>query len=393
MRKYPIIVVFSLFLPLISFLNQSRAKSSAEPVILSDIHYSQESDYTRIIIDLNNPSAYNEKHLSNPERIYLDINNTSLSGNIRPLQVDNSVLKQVRAAQHDNDTVRVVLELSHSADYKVYTLKSPDRLIVDIYSEKPVKESNVKETPPINNYSNKASPQLIVIDPGHGGKDPGAKGKHGLQEKDVVLDVGHRLRQLVEDKLGAKVIMTREDDVFIPLGERTAIANKKGADLFVSIHVNSAVREGARGVETYLLGRATDKEAMNTAMRENSTEGKSSMDDLQFILTDLMTTSKKDESFRLAHYVQENIIEHLEPHYKTSDLGVKQAPFYVLVHAKMPSILAEISFVSNPDEEHLLSEDKYRQEIAESIFEGIKKYLQATPLLASPKEARNKSNQ
>lgn len=390
MRKYPIIVVFSLFLSLIFFLAQGRAKSSEEQaVILNNIHYSQESNYTRIFIDLNSPASYQEKYLSNPHRIYVDLNNTAISGNIRPLQLDNGVLKQVRAGQHDKDTARVVLELAHAADYKVYTLTSPDRLVVDIYNDKPAK-TFIGETPVIRGSVNNDAAQIIVIDPGHGGKDPGAKGKHGLQEKDIVLDVGHRVRRLIEEKLHANVIMTREDDVFIPLGDRTAIANKKGADLFVSIHVNSARREGAKGVETYLLGRATDKEAMDLAVLENSTADKSSLNDLQFILTDLITTAKKDESFRLAHYVQENMIDHLAPRYKTLNLGVKQAPFYVLVHAKMPSILAEISFVSNPEEEHLLSEGGYRQEIAESIFEGIKAYLYATPLLASPKEARNK---
>jgi N-acetylmuramoyl-L-alanine amidase len=207
-------------------------------------------------------------------------------------------------------------------------------------------------------------------------------------EKDIVLDVGLRLQKLVRDKLGAKVIMTRNEDVFIPLEERTAIANTKGADLFVSIHANSSRKPGIRGVETYLLGRASDKDAMDTAMRENSASDKSA-DDLQLILTDLLTTAKKDESFRLAHYVQSNIIDRLEPGYKAVNLGVKQAPFFVLVHASMPSILAEISFISNPAEERLLSEGAYRQEIAEAIFEGIRRYVQSTPMLSQPDEARN----
>jgi N-acetylmuramoyl-L-alanine amidase len=180
--------------------------------------------------------------------------------------------------------------------------------------------------------------------------------------------------------------MTRETDVFIPLEERTAIANTKGADLFVSVHANSSRRTGARGVETYLLGRATDRDAMATAERENSASEKS-LNALQLILTDLMNTAKKDESLRLAHYVQENMIGHLESRYKVTDLGVKQAPFYVLVNARMPSILAEISFISNPEEERLLSDGDHRQEIAEAILSGIKKYIQATPLLAQPKEA------
>lgn len=398
MRKYPIIGLFSILFSFILFFNHTQAKSSGSatrilPVILNNINYSQEADYTRIMIETNNPAVYHEKYLSHPDRIYIDIENASLSGSIKPVQTiqnNKGILKQVRTARHDKDTARVVLELTRHADYNVSAATSPDRLIIDIYNEKPVKKASKKETPITQKTAHDFVNEIIVIDPGHGGKDPGAKGKSGLQEKDVVLDVGHRVRRLIQEKLGANVVMTREDDVFIPLGERTAIANKKGADLFVSIHVNSAPREGAKGVETYLLGRATDKDAMDLAVRENSTADKSSLDDLQFILTDLVTTVKKDESFRLAHYVQENIIETLEPRYNTLNLGVKQAPFFVLVHAKMPSILAEISFVSNPEEERLMYEGKYRQEIAESIFDGIKEYLEATPLLASPKEAQNK---
>ena len=393
MRKYPVILLFSILFSFIFYFNHTQAKSSgSSSAILNNIHYSQEADYTRIIIEINNPVVYHEKYLSHPDRIYIDIENASLSGSIKPVQTiqDNKgILKQIRTARHDKDTARVVLELTRHADYKVSAATLPDRLIIDIHNEKPVKKASKKETPITQKTSHDFVKEIIVIDPGHGGKDPGAKGKSGLQEKDVVLDVGHRVRRLIQEKLGANVVMTREDDVFIPLGERTAIANKKGADLFVSIHVNSAPREGAKGVETYLLGKATDKDAMDLAVRENSTAD-TSLDGLQFILTDLVTTVKKDESFRLAHYVQENIIETLEPRYNTLNLGVKQAPFFVLVHAKMPSILAEISFVSNPEEERLMYEGKYRQEIAESIFDGIKEYLEATPLLASPKEAQNK---
>jgi len=184
------------------------------------------------------------------------------------------------------------------------------------------------------------------------------------------------------------VVMTRETDIFIPLEERTAIANKKDADLFISIHANSSRREGASGAETYLLGRATNREAMDTAMRENSATEKS-LNELQLILTDLLTTAKKDESLRLAHYVQGNLIENLEPDYKINNLGVKQAPFYVLVNARMPSILAEISFISNREEEQRLGKSKYRQEIAEAILDGIIKYLQSTSYLTYPKEAAN----
>lgn len=387
MRKYWIAAVFSFSIILLSSISPAAGESlhtkDTQSTILSNIRYWPAPNYTRIVLDLNNPATYFDKYLPEPDRVYIDIHNTIIAGDVQPFQIGNGIVNQVRVAQHDRQTVRVVLELSSPVEYKIFPLKYPDRLVVDIY-QKP----SIKETPTLQKSLNSIT-RTIVIDPGHGGKDPGAKGRHGIMEKDIVLDVGLRLKRLIEDRTGARVVMTRDTDIFIPLEERTAIANSKGADLFISIHANSSRREGARGVETYLLGRATDMDAMDTALRENSVSEKSSLDDLQLILADLLNTAKKDESLRLAHYVQENIIDSLEPRYNTINLGVKQAPFYVLVNAKMPSILAEISFISNPEEERLLTERKYRREIAEAIFEGISRYIQSTPLLAQPKEAIN----
>ncbi len=378
MRRYWGISVFSIIVSFISLLSPVAGEPTEAPsTLLSAIRYWPDQNSTRIVFELSNPTTYFDKYLPNPDRVYIDLHHTSIAGNISPIDIGDGLVKQVRTGQHNKQTVRIVLELTGAADYKISPLTSPDRLVVDVYKESSVPQKR-----------GGGIPQTIVSDPGHGGKDPGATGKRGLMEKDIVLDVGLRLRRLVRNRLGANVIMTRESDVFIPLGERTALANSKEADLFVSIHANSSTKAGARGVETYLLGRATDKDAMDTALRENSVAEKS-LDDLQFILTDLLTTAKKDESLRLAHYVQGNIIDRLEPHYRAVNLGVKQAPFYVLVNATMPSILAEISFISNPEEERLLAGDEYRQMIAEAIFEGIKRYVQSSPMLAQPGEAAN----
>ena len=358
--------------------------ASTPSIILNNIRYWPASDYTRIVLDLSNPTAYTDKYLPDPDRLYINLENTFIVGSIPSVDIENGLVKQVRAAQNDKHTVRVVIDLTGKVNYKIFLLTSPERLVVDIYKE--VSDKQVPHSPP--QKSSAAKTPTIVIDPGHGGKDPGAIGKKGLKEKDIVLDVGIRLKRLIKDKIGADVVMTRETDIFIPLEERTAIANKKDADLFISIHANSSRREGASGAETYLLGRATNREAMDTAMRENSATEKS-LNELQLILTDLLTTVKKDESLRLAHYVQGNLIENLEPDYKINNLGVKQAPFYVLVNARMPSILAEISFISNREEEQRLGKSKYRQEIAEAILDGIIKYLQSTSYLTYPKEAAN----
>ncbi len=382
---YPFLLISLLFL---FTAPAASAQDETQHSVLNGIRYWKDPNYTRIVIDLSGPATYHNKYLRNPDRLFIDIRNTTIGKGINPIQIGDGVVTQVRAGQHDKGTVRVVIDFSAKAEYKILPLTSPDRLVIDIYREAaaPESENSGKTEKDKDDDKRVIISQTIVIDPGHGGKDPGAMGKSGLKEKDIVLDVGLRLRKLVKDRLGVNVIMTRETDVFIPLEERTAIANTKGADLFVSVHANSSRRSGARGVETYLLGKATDRNAMATAERENSASEKS-LNALQLILTDLMNTAKKEESLRLAHYVQENMIGHLESRYKVTDLGVKQAPFYVLVNARMPSILAEISFISNPEEERLLSDGDHRQEIAEAILKGIRKYIQATPLLAQPKEA------
>jgi N-acetylmuramoyl-L-alanine amidase len=214
----------------------------------------------------------------------------------------------------------------------------------------------------------------VVIDAGHGGKDSGASGPSGLMEKDVVLDIARRLRELMQQDLQWRVTLTRDTDVFIPLEERTAIANAKAADLFVSIHANSAERADAHGIETYFLDLASDEQSMRVAARENATTV-SKVSDLQVILRDLQMTSKRNESSLLAGSVQQAMVQAPNGGKNGRDLGVKHAPFLVLMGAEMPSILVETGFVSNPGEERKLADPKYRTQAARAIFEGIKEYL------------------
>jgi len=215
----------------------------------------------------------------------------------------------------------------------------------------------------------------IVIDPGHGGHDPGTIGRGGLQEKDLVLDVGRRLEALIRGELAAEVVMTRDTDVFIPLEERTAIANSKGADLFLSIHANSSRSAKARGIETYFLNFAKDAGAEELAARENAISA-ATLKDLQGLVKAITTNSKIDESRDFAATVQEAMVENLTPHNAGAlNRGVHTAPFYVLIGANMPSVLAEIAFVSHPDEERLLKTPEYRQQIAQSLLQGVRAYL------------------
>jgi N-acetylmuramoyl-L-alanine amidase len=214
----------------------------------------------------------------------------------------------------------------------------------------------------------------IVIDPGHGGHDTGTIGPNGLEEKDLVLDVGRRLGKMLETRLGAEVVYTRKDDTFIPLETRTAIANKQRADLFISIHANSSHDAAARGVETYYLNFTSSPEALEVAARENAVSEKS-IYELQDLVKKIALKEKIEESREFAGDVQESLHSGLAAKSPAiRDRGVKKAPFIVLIGANMPSILAEISFVSNPTDEHRLETGEYRQQIADSLYRGIARY-------------------
>jgi len=226
----------------------------------------------------------------------------------------------------------------------------------------------------------------IVIDAGHGGHDTGTVGPSGLQEKDLVLDIAIKLKTLVEEKLGSEVLLTRSDDTFVPLEERTAMANHSQADLFLSIHANSSRSRHVSGVETYFLDFASSLDAEEIAARENSGAQKTIFE-LQDLVQKIALKEKIDESRELAQIVQKSVTAQLQKtHSQTRDRGVKQAPFIVLIGANMPSILSEISFVSNPADEKLLKSSNYRQKLAEALCRGIEAYAEA---LGGIKTARN----
>jgi N-acetylmuramoyl-L-alanine amidase len=228
----------------------------------------------------------------------------------------------------------------------------------------------------------------IVIDAGHGGHDPGARG-NGMNESELTLDVALRLRKLLEDQPGVEVVMTRETDVFIPLEERTAIANRESADLFLSIHANASRNLKSHGVETYFLNFASNPEAAAVAARENSASGKT-MHSLPEIVRAITLNNKIDESRDFAEIVQKAMVKKLSvKNTELRDLGVKQAPFVVLIGAGMPSVLAEISFITHKQEGQLLKTSAYRQQIAEALFDAVQGYqksLKARSAIASREE-------
>jgi N-acetylmuramoyl-L-alanine amidase len=226
----------------------------------------------------------------------------------------------------------------------------------------------------------------IVIDPGHGGHDTGTIGPGGLREKDLVLDIALKLKVLIEEKLGGEVILTRDDDTFIPLEDRTEIANRNQADLFISIHANSSRNKKVRGVETFFLNFSTSPDVEEVAARENATSQKTIFE-LQDLIKKIALKEKIDESREFAHVVQKSMAQNLlKTQPQGRNRGVKQAPFIVLIGAQMPSILAEISFVSNPADEKLLQTTNYRQKVAEALLNGIDSY---TRNLSGIKTAKN----
>ncbi|HLA51622.1 MAG TPA: N-acetylmuramoyl-L-alanine amidase [Thermodesulfobacteriota bacterium] len=354
------------------------------PVRITGIKYSSNPNYTRVVISLSNEAAFShhllkeDPNINKPRRFYVDIKNASLSRSLKqPTAIDDVFVKMVRAGWYTKDTVRVVLDIKSIEDHKIFSLPEPFRIVIDITGKKQGSEgakSKIEPAKPTLAQQLGLKIKRIVIDAGHGGKDPGAIGKGGLKEKDIVLKIASGLRESLAS-LGAEIIMTRSDDTFIPLEERAAIANTKEADLFISIHVNASHNRKASGVETYFLNLTNDARAMRVAARENAVSTKK-MSDLQYILNDLMKTAKTNESSRLAAAVQGSLVSNLKTKY--SDIkgnGVKGAPFYVLVGTHMPSILVEVSFVSNPTEEKRLADNGYIKEIIAGITNGVNRYV------------------
>jgi N-acetylmuramoyl-L-alanine amidase len=217
----------------------------------------------------------------------------------------------------------------------------------------------------------------VVIDAGHGGKDTGTIGSNGLMEKDLVLDVALRLGKMITRQLGAEVIYTRSDDTFIPLEERTAIANRQKADLFISVHANSSPEPSVTGVETYYFNLHSDRKGLDLAMRENAASG-SSISDLNDLLHRAVLQTKLEESREFAQKVQESLCANsMKMNSRARDRGVREAPFVVLIGATMPSILAEVGFVSNPRDEKLLKRVDQRQKIADALYKGVSRYAGA----------------
>ncbi len=379
---------------------------------ITDLRFWSNPEYTRIVINAADERPFTHRLLKQDptinvpfQRLYVDIEKSRLDNHVSEhTPINDNLLKQARAGQYTTHTVRVVVDIKSFDNYKIFSLKDPFRIVIDVWGKPQAQTDAVADSPrdttkrtpeyedtqitqltTDNIKSSDIARQLalnvrkIVIDPGHGGRDPGAPGYlKGVWEKDVVLSLAIKLAEILRTRLQCEVILTRNSDVYLTLEERTAIANTKKADLFISLHTNAAKNRSLSGIETYFLNLATDGKAIAVAARENATSEKN-ISDLETILNDLMKNAKIKESSRLATDVHSSLVSGMSKKFsQVNDLGVKQAPFYVLLGATMPSILIETSFISNSEECKRLIDPGYQEALCHSITDGIEKYIKAT---------------
>ena len=410
--------------PASAFAKAPADKSSI--VMLQAIRREALPDTLRVTLELDREVAFYNERIEGPPRVFVDLPNTRAADTLKDATISypDGPVKQVRVGRQLNSRTRVVLDLNGAGSHSVYAVYNPYRIVIDIErlttgaasvipteraaigthparaplvmasnaskaapsaTAPPARETPAADTrpapsaPPHNSTGGfSIARQLglgvtrIVIDPGHGGHDPGARGD-GISEAALVLDVATRLEELLK-KENVEVVLTRRANAFVALEERTALANRSDADLFLSIHANASTVPAARGIETYFLNFAANPEAEAIAARENAGSSKS-MRHLPDIVQAIALNNKIDESRDFATIVQSTLYRELRKTNRTlKNLGVKQAPFMVLVGATMPSVLAEISFMSNSAEAALLKTDRYKQEIAEALMAGIMRY-------------------
>lgn len=355
--------------------------------ILKTIRASQyNADTVRVVLDLESIADYRTLMLPDPQRMVIDVEGKRAAVAKRSGRGRMITLKSAK-----NEGPAPVLAITTTAVPQRY-LPEPETVETAQYQDTQTpaqpnvqpglsaKDAQSCRTEPAASLAGKYCIGTIVIDPGHGGKDTGAIGKNGLYEKDVVLDIGIKLRNIIKRELGCKVVMTRDRDVFIELNDRPGIAIKHDADLFISVHANASPDRAARGIETYLLNTTKDRNIMALAAKENMMTIEQLKDIklvsvVNAIQKDFALDFKREESLRLAHVVQACLVKDLQKDNDVNDKGVKQGPFLVLYGAEMPSILTEVGFISNAEEEALLGSPEYRQGVAQAIFDGIKEYI------------------
>jgi N-acetylmuramoyl-L-alanine amidase len=376
------------------------------PCYVTAVHHSSSTEMTRLTIETSGRFLYRAGRLHNPERAYFDILNSQprLSSQGPYVGPGDPLVHQIRIAEAAPGVTRVILSLTGQVAVASSPLTNPYRLVIELRrgSAGTTPSPSVSSVMSAANSTEESSRRpgsegvgeaakrgdssltralglkvrRVVIDPGHGGSDPGTRGARGLREKDLVLDIALRVGNLVKERTGWDVLYTRIDDSYFSLEGRTDFANAKKADLFLSIHANSSLRPESFGVETFYLNITANRDDLAVASRENANSQKS-VSEGRDIIERISRYDKVEESREFAGYIQSALVESCESRGQEGDRGVKTAPFIVLLGAEMPAVLAEVGFLSNSREETLLNTLAYRQKVAEALYRGMDRYARS----------------
>lgn len=336
---------------------------------------------SEVRLSIKGPFRVSANRLDSPDRLFFDIERAELSDSVgAAVEINGRFIKTIRISQHEDDVVRLVLDLNSAASYEAASTDLG--LNIRVYN-RPAKSRGADhaDSKPVAVDVHLPAPKphfTVVIDAGHGGRDPGALGRKGAKEKKISLDIARRIRDQFRHDSRIRVKLTRDGDEHVPLSKRTMLANRVGADLFISIHANAAPNRGLNGIETWFLNATTNKEWQEVADRENAIArlDMDNLTDLDIILNDLSRSFKNSESMNLAHLLQNSMVSNIKEGYgSVHDHGVKWAKFQVLLGAKMPAALVEVGFISNSVDEKRMKSPNYRRLIARAVSSAIREYF------------------
>jgi len=382
-----------------AFTGQTIPAEKQDVPVLAEIYNVRSythPNYTRIVLDIGVLREYVWNDTRSPSEITVDVQNTVLNP-IVPETVPLSgsgYIRGIRIAQKNPTTVRLSIEadLDRVKRYQVFNLFDPFRIVIDIFPKEAPAGPSLTTPPPAGKTPKPAQParggyslarqlglgvRTVVLDPGHGGSDPGCLIPNGPMEKDLTLDLALKLKAILEAETDLAVVLTRETDIHVPLENRTVVANQRKADLFISIHVNAFKLKSRQGIETFFLNFNPDPAVNELAAKENATTTKT-MGEMESIIKRIVQNSRIIESRELAQKIQANLVSYLGRRYtNVKNLGAKGGPFWTLLGSEMPSILVEVAHLSNPEEGARLQNPAFRQSAARGIFEGIKAYIES----------------
>ena len=380
-------LLLCLALPVLLGLDRPRGLAD-----VTEVRHWSYPTYTRVVVELTRPVTTEVKRLDAdrsegiPQRLYLDLPGVWVGLDYPDrIPVEDGLLEGIRLGQNSRTTARLVIDLKHYDHHRLFFLSTPNRIVVDVYggrqSGRGAPHPSTRRAPSGREPLPLGMRQVrtVVLDPGHGGHDPGALGSHGLQEKDVTLRLARALRPRLEAR-DFRVVMTRDSDRSVSLEERTAFAEGEGGDVFISLHTNASKNRSARGIETYYLDKSHTRHSQRVAARENGVPA-NRLDDLQRIVAQLRVSEVSVHSARLARAVHEEVIAGVRAtHGSIEDLGVKRGPFYVLFLSNVPSILLETGFLTNGAEARRLRSRFYIDVLAEQISRGLSAYRRENAL-------------